>query len=74
MAELRQRAKTIDEAVPEPNLEAGIKATSAEAFSTTEHPSGKAGHGRLIQALRRVSFGLFFFTTVMTYVGPRHGS
>ncbi len=62
-AELRQRAPVAAEAVPAPNLTAGATKT---AVATVEHPSGKQGHGRLMQILRGLSFAVFFFTCIIT--------
>ena len=64
-AELRQRAKAVPDAVPAPNLVAGVK---GGAPAIVEHPSGKEGHGKTMQILRGILFAIFFFTTVVAYV------
>ena len=59
--ELRQRGAQQDPtAIPGPNLAAA--GAAAGSLAGDAHPSGKEKHGRLMQVLRGLSFGVWFLS------------
>lgn len=59
--ELRHRGVQQDAtAIPAPNLGAGAASDNKPAGD--EHPSGREKHGRLMQVLRGLSFGIYFLS------------
>ncbi|KAH6603196.1 acyltransferase [Trichoderma cornu-damae] len=53
-----------------PAVAMGLNQTSEKASASPNdaHPSGKRGHGRAMQILRGLAFGIYFFTCCVTIV------
>ena len=71
MAVNTQAPDPSEEVIPCPNASAGLKEHKVikPKFEVKDaHPSGRQSYGRLMQVLRGVSLGIFFWVCVTGYV------